>query len=73
MQLFDQNVLQFDATMQFSLQAITVPSQQHRYALFKVVEPFKMVGGIYLHAFRLWKKKIPFYRHPKKDKGNTLL
>ncbi len=21
---------------------------------------------------RLWKKKIPFYRHPKKEKGKTL-
>lgn len=73
MQLFEQNVLQFDATMNFSLQKITVPSQQHRYAVFKVFEPFKMVMGIYLNAFRLWKKKIPFYPNPKKDKGNTLL
>lgn len=73
MQLYDQDVLQFDATMRFELQAITLPSQQYRYAISKVIEPFKMVMGIYLNAFRLWKKKVPFYRHPKKDQGNTLL
>lgn len=72
MQLFEKNRLQFDATMRFSLESITVPSQQHRYAVFKVFEPFKMVMGIYLNAFCLWKKKIPFHVHPKKDKGNTL-
>ena len=72
MQLFEQEILQFDATMKFKLQAITVPSQQHRYAVLKVLEPFRMVSGIYLHAFRLWTKKVPFYRHPKKEKGNTL-
>lgn len=73
MQLFEQNILQFDVTMNFSLQSITNPSQQHRYAVFKLFEPFKMVMGIYLNAFRLWKKKIPFYPNPKKDKGNRLL
>ena len=71
MQLFEQEILQFDATMKFKLQAITLPSQQHRYAVLKVLEPFRMVSGIYLQALRLWKKKIPFYRHPKKEKGNT--
>lgn len=71
MQLYQQDVLQFDATMRFSLHPITVPSQQHRYAISSVFEPFKMMAGIYLNAFRLWKKKVPFYRHPKKDKGNT--
>ncbi|TCB82330.1 DUF1365 domain-containing protein [Acinetobacter sp. ANC 4173] len=71
MQLFEQEILQFDATMKFKLQAITLPSQQHRYAVLKVLEPFRMVSGIYLQALRLWKKKIPFYRHPKKEKGKT--
>ncbi|WOE32433.1 MULTISPECIES: DUF1365 domain-containing protein [unclassified Acinetobacter] len=70
MQLFEQDVLQFDATMKFSLQAITFPSQQYRYAVCKVIEPFRMVAGIYMNALRLWKKKVPFYRHPQKDKGN---
>lgn len=73
MQLFEQEILQFDATLKFSLKAITLPSQQHRYAVFKVLEPFRMVSGIYLHALRLWKNKISFYRHPKKEKGKTLL
>lgn len=73
MQLFQQDILQFDATMLFDLKAITLPSQQHRYAITKVLEPFKMVTGIYVNALRLWIKKVPFYRHPKKDKGNTLL
>ncbi|MGE8561510.1 MAG: DUF1365 domain-containing protein [Acinetobacter sp.] len=71
MQLFQQDVLQFDATMRFSLHSITVPSQLNRYAISSVFEPFKMMAGIYLNAFRLWKKKVPFYRHPKKNKGNT--
>ncbi|HQW53373.1 MAG TPA: DUF1365 domain-containing protein, partial [Acinetobacter sp.] len=22
----------------------------------------------YIQAFHLWRKKVPFYRHPKKDK-----
>lgn len=72
MQLFDRETLQFDATLNFTLENITLPSQQHRYAVFKVFEPFKMVLGIYLNAFRLWKKKIPFHQHPKKAKGHTL-
>lgn len=69
MQLFKLNVLQFDATMQFSLQPITLPSQQHHYAITSVLEPLKMVIGIYLNAFRLWKKNVPFYRHPRKENG----
>ncbi|WP_353165547.1 DUF1365 domain-containing protein [Acinetobacter sp.] len=72
MQLFQQNVLQFDATMRFSLRPITVSSQQHRYAIDSVFEPFKMMTGIYLNAFRLWRKKVPFYRHPNKQKGKTM-
>ncbi len=71
MQLFQNEIVQFDAMMRFSLQPITLPSQQHRYAVCNVFEPCKMVSGIYWNALRLWKKKIPFYRHPKKDKGNT--
>lgn len=71
MQLFQLGVLQFDATMRFILKPITLPSQQTRYAVSNVLEPFKMVMGIYLNAFRLWKKKIPFYRHPRKENGDT--
>lgn len=73
MQLFQAEILQFDATMRFSLQPITLPSQLSHYAISNVLEPFKMVTGIYLNAFRLWKKKIPFYRHPKKENGKTKL
>ena len=73
MQLFQTGVLQFDATMQFSLQPITLPSQQTHYAISSVLEPFKMVIGIYINAFCLWKKKTPFYRHPKKDNGKIKL
>ena len=68
MQLFRQDLMQFDVTMKFSIDPITVPSQQNHYAIHSVFEPFKMMSGIYLNAFRLWRKKIPFYRHPDKDK-----
>lgn len=73
MQLFQKGVLQFDATMRFSLHPITLPSQLSHYAISSVLEPFKMVMAIYLNAFQLWKKKIPFYRHPKKENGKTKL
>lgn len=68
MQLFQNKKLQFDATLRFQLYPITLPSQQHRYAVSKIFEPFKMVAGIYYHAFKLWRNKVPFYRHPKKIK-----
>lgn len=73
MQLFKAGILQFDATMRFSIVPITLPSQQRHYAISNVLQPFKMVMGIYLNAFRLWKKKIPFYRHPKKENGKSKL
>lgn len=69
MQLFEKNILQFDATMRFELEAITHPSQQKKYAFSQVFQPFKMLSGIYIQALRLWMKKIPFYRHPKKNEG----
>lgn len=58
----------FDATMRFELVPITFPSQQYRYALINSLAPFKMLFSIYLEAFKLWRKKVPFYRHPKKIK-----
>ncbi|ENW81219.1 hypothetical protein F909_02510 [Acinetobacter sp. ANC 3929] len=68
MQLHQAQKLIFDATMLFELENITVPSQLNRYAVHYVFEPFKMLASIYLQAFYLWRKKVPFYRHPKKDK-----
>jgi hypothetical protein len=68
MQLLQQQQLIFDASMRFSLNAITFPSQQHGYALMHSIEPFKMVASIYFQALQLWWKKVPFHRHPKKDK-----
>ncbi|HCU75962.1 MAG TPA: DUF1365 domain-containing protein, partial [Acinetobacter baumannii] len=52
----------------FELVPITFPSQQYRYALINSLAPFKMLFSIYLEAFKLWRKKVPFYRHPKKIK-----
>ena len=66
MKLFEAGDMLFDAMMRFELEPITLSSQQTRYAIYHVFEPLKMVFGIYLQAFRLWKKNIPFYRHPKK-------
>lgn len=68
MQLFKEEKLQFDASMSFDLTPITLPSQQHHYAVFKIFEPIKMVAGIYYHALKLWLNKVPFYRHPNKTK-----
>ncbi|WP_407303835.1 DUF1365 domain-containing protein [Acinetobacter sp.] len=68
MQLFQQQQLIFDATLRFCLNSITFPSQLHRYAVMHSIEPFKMVVSIYVQALQLWWKKVPFYRHPKKEK-----
>ena len=68
MQLYQSDKFIFDATMRFTLTSITVPSQLNRYAIYHIFEPFKMLASIYLQAFHLWRKKVPFYRHPKKDK-----
>ena len=68
MQLYQSQKLIFDATMRYELEDITVPSQLNRYAIHHVFEPFKMLASIYVQAFHLWRKKVPFYRHPKKDK-----
>ncbi|MDO7467575.1 DUF1365 domain-containing protein [Acinetobacter baumannii] len=68
MQLFEEQKQVFDATMRFELEPITFPSQQYRYALMNSLAPFKMLFSIYLEAFKLWRKKVPFYRHPKKIK-----
>ena len=68
MQLYQSDKFIFDATMRFTLTSITVPSQLNRYAIHHIFEPFKMLASIYLQAFHLWRKKVPFYRHPKKDK-----
>ena len=68
MQLFEQQKQIFDATMRFRLCPITFPSQQHYYALRYSLEPLKMMASIYVQALQLWWKKVPFYRHPKKNK-----
>ena len=68
MQLYRQQKLIFDASMLFQLDAITLPSQQHRYAVYHVFEPIKMLLSIYVQAFKLWRKKVPFYRHPQINK-----
>ncbi|MCH7307187.1 DUF1365 domain-containing protein [Acinetobacter sp. NIPH 1852] len=68
MQLYQSQKMIFDATMRFNLVNITLPSQLNRYAIHHAFEPFKMLASIYIQAFHLWRKKVPFYRHPKKDK-----
>ena len=68
MQLYRQQKLIFDVSMLFQLDAITFPSQQHRYAVYHVFEPIKMLASIYIQAFKLWRKKVPFYRHPQINK-----
>ena len=69
MQLFENNKLKFDASMNFVLQPITQTSQQNLYALQYMLQPFKMLSAIYWQALRLWFKRIPFFPHPRKNKG----
>lgn len=68
MQLYQNQQFIFDATMRFGLKHITLPSQLSCYAIQHIFEPFKMLASIYVQAFQLWLKKVPFYRHPKKNK-----
>lgn len=65
MQLFEDQKLIFDANMRFCLQPITLPSQQHRYALTNAVAPIKMLSAIYWQALCLWCKGIRFHPHPQ--------
>lgn len=67
MQLWRKQHLMFDASMHMQFQPITQSSQMHRYALTHVLQPFKMLLAIYIQAFKLWLKRIPFYSHPQKS------
>ncbi|MCM8535015.1 MAG: DUF1365 domain-containing protein [Lentisphaeraceae bacterium] len=64
MQNFKQNELQFDATLKLKRKSFSKFTML-LYATLMPLLPFKVVAGIYWHAFRLWLKKVPFYSNPK--------
>jgi DUF1365 family protein len=60
----------FDATLTMRAQPMT--SKNLLWQLIKMpVLTVKVVIGIYWHAFKLWKKGVPLYTHPDKQKSVT--
>jgi DUF1365 family protein len=60
----------FDATLKMRAQPMT--SKNLLWQLIKMpVLTVKVVIGIYWHAFKLWKKGVPLYTHPDKQKPIT--
>ena len=55
----------FDATLTLERHAINAASLAHALAAFPLMTA-KIVVAIYLQAFRLWLKRMPFYPHPAK-------
>jgi DUF1365 family protein len=57
----------FDATLK--LKAEPLNSKNLVWQLIKMpVLTVKVVIGIYWHAFKLWRKGVPLYTHPAKQK-----
>ncbi|MDY7026427.1 MAG: DUF1365 domain-containing protein [Pseudomonadota bacterium] len=59
--------LDFVAHMRFKLSAMSA-KQQRRYPFSFPWQSLKVVWGIYWQAYKLWRKRIPFFTHPKHQK-----
>jgi uncharacterized protein len=66
MQNFQKSELLFDVTMKLKRNPYSIWEMLKCSLLYPFL-PFKIITGIYYHAFRLWLKKVPFYSHPKID------
>lgn len=61
----------FDATL--SLQRVTLnQSELNRVLIRTPIQTASIVAGIYWQAFKLFRKKVPFYSHPDKRKQKGL-
>ena len=64
MQNFKDGELKFDATLKLKRVPYSLKNMI-KHAFIYPAMPFKISMGIYIHALRLWMKKIPFYNHPQ--------
>lgn len=62
---FQGTLKQFDATLCMEQRAITHRSLARMLISYPAMG-VKIIGGIYLQAFRLWLKRCPFFVHPAK-------
>ncbi len=54
----------FDATLTLERREIGSAALAHALIAFPLMT-FKVIGGIYWQALRLWLKRVPFHTHPK--------
>lgn len=57
----------FDATLVMNAQAVNAKTLRQTLIRFPWVT-VKVITAIHWQALRLWLKKVPFYRHPRKEK-----
>ncbi|MGL5430689.1 MAG: DUF1365 domain-containing protein [Vibrio sp.] len=61
---------EFDATL--AMQAQPLVTKNLLFQLFKTpIMAIKVMVGIYWHAFKLWRKGVPVYPHPKSEHNNN--
>lgn len=61
---------EFDATLAMQAEALTAGNLLPRLIKTPIMA-VKVVLGIYWHAFKLWRKGVPFYSHPDRIKNNN--